>query len=153
MHWETLRKIMGATPSGPLWLIFNIWNISKVLIINITFLWGMNYYSTFMFYRGETLLHLFSLQTDLAILHHLSGGILLSINWEVNLFLYSVLASLPILLRCRAARLWLSSQHSAHVTTARWRHKQVLWVRDLYRCPAFGTIIKALSKTNYSVDI
>jgi hypothetical protein len=55
--------------------------------------------------------------------------------------------------RCRAARLWLSSQHSAHVTTARWRHKQVLWVRDLYRCPAFGTIIKALSKTNYSVDI
>jgi hypothetical protein len=31
----------------------------------------MNYYSTFMFYRGETLLHLFSLQTDLAILHHI----------------------------------------------------------------------------------
>jgi hypothetical protein len=26
---------------------------------------------TFMFYRGETLLHLFSLQTDLAILHHI----------------------------------------------------------------------------------
>jgi ACR3 family arsenite efflux pump ArsB len=41
-----------------------------------------------------TLLQLFSLQADLAILHHLSGGILLSINWEVRLFLYSVLASL-----------------------------------------------------------
>ena len=54
---------------------------------------------------------------------------------------------------CRAARLWLSSQHSAHVTTARWRHKLVLWVRDLYRCPAFVIIIKALSKMNYSNDI
>ena len=105
-HWETLRKILGATPSGPLGLeLFSIsnWSFTSCSVINNSgqilsrakssfgrfgsfsifeisakYLLKISHFSEgwiiilpSCFIGDEILLHLFSLQTELAILHNL----------------------------------------------------------------------------------
>ena len=67
---------------------------------------------------GVDCLHLFSLQTDLAIRHHLSEGIVLSVSCEVSFFLYSSLANLTKLMTSFRVCLYRSQSSGLFVDLA-----------------------------------